>query len=122
MTQKELANGEAAIVFHIAEPDAWAANVPYYKPAAFEREGFVHLSTRQQVLATAQRYYAERTDLVLLVIDASALEKDVCYENLLGGEELFPHYYAVIPRTAVLRFGALVLGHDGSFSSSVLES
>lgn len=110
------------MVFHIAEPDVWAAEVPYYKPAAFERDGFVHLSTREQVLETAQCYYAGRSDLVLLAIDTSALEKDVLYENLLGGKKLFPHYYAVIPRSAVLKSSALVLGRDGCFSSSVLES
>ena len=117
----EQAGGQAAIVFHIAEPDAWAADDLFYKPADFEREGFVHLSTRQQVLATAQRYYAGRADLVLLAIDAKALVQEIRYENLLGGEELFPHCYAVIPHAAVLHSDALVLGDDGCFSSAVLE-
>lgn len=121
MKGKESDDGVEAIVFHIAEPDAWAADASYYKPFDFEREGFVHLSTRLQVLATAQRYYAGRSDLVLLAIDTNALEKDVIYENLLGGEELFPHYYATVPRAAVLKSGALVLGREGCFSTSVLE-
>ena len=121
MTRETQAERLETTVFHIAEPDAWAADGPYYKPAAFEHEGFVHLSTHLQVLATAQRYYAGRADLVLLAIDTRALEKEVLYENLLGGETLFPHYYATIPRTAVLRSGALVLGCDGGFSSTVLE-
>lgn len=114
--------GVEAIVFHIAEPDAWAADGSYYKSNAFEREGFVHLSTRLQVLATAQRYYAGRSGLVLLAIDTNALEIDVIYENLLGGEELFPHFYAAIPRAAVLKSSGLVLGREGCFSSSVLEN
>ena len=43
-----------------------------------------------QVTATAERYYQDRQDLVLLRISRAQLGLDVVDENLLGGAELFP--------------------------------
>jgi len=116
-----ISSDEEVIVFHIAEPDIWSADESYYKPDSVEEEGFIHLSTRDQVLATAHRYYAGRTDLVLLAIDIRALEKKVVYENLLGGEQLFPHYYAELPRKAVVQHAALILDSDKNFRCSLLD-
>lgn len=120
MTDESIVESNEGRVFHIAEPDVWPSNSSYYKPDAFDREGFVHLSTRAQVLLTAQRYYAGRSDLVLLEIDSAALANELVYENLLGGDELFPHYYAEIPVSAVVQAADLVLGEDGGFSCEIL--
>ena len=109
-----------ARVFHIAEARVWADRGDFYTPEAFAAEGFVHLSTAKQVLATAQRYYAGRDDLLLLAIDVSCLETELVYENLLGGTDLFPHYYAEVPCAAVIGCEPLHLHDDGQFSCTLL--
>jgi uncharacterized protein (DUF952 family) len=91
---------------HLAEPDTWAAalaNDGGYVPSAFELEGFIHLSSGQQVGPTFGRYYADRTNLVLLTVDAShpTVVEHLKWESSTGGE-LFPHLYAHLPLDAVV--------------------
>lgn len=108
-------------LYHIAEPAQWLAVGADYVPTGLVTEGFVHLSRAEQVLDTAQRYYAGRTDLLLLTLERSALPSEIRHENLAGGTELFPHHYGVIPRSAVLRCEPLLLSESGFFSSATLS-
>lgn len=80
-----------------------AAQAGEYSPAAFEREGFIHCSYAHQVLATLQRIFRGRTDLVLLEIDPELLGCKVVEENLEGGAELFPHIYGQLRMSAVVK-------------------
>jgi len=111
---------EPAILFHIAEVDAWSIADTEYEPVSFKREGFIHLSTRQQVLLTASRYYADRHDMVLLAVAADRLPHRPVFENLLGGTELFPHFYGRLPVEAVVDSAPLLQQPDGGFTSLVL--
>ena len=72
-----------------------------YRPAAFDREGFIHCSYDRQVVATANRIFPGRDDLVLLEIDPRQLACPVVDENLEGGTELYPHIYAPLSMHAV---------------------
>lgn len=87
-----------------------------YRPAGFEREGFIHCSFERQVLATASRIFRGRKGLVLLEIDPGLLDCKVVEENLEGGGELYPHIYGPLPMTAVRAVHPLVPAADGSFS------
>lgn len=106
------------MLYHIAEPERWLAAGADYVPAGLATEGFVHLSRHEQVVATAQRYYAGRDNLLLLTLVVAELPGELRYENLLGGEELFPHHYGAIPRAAVQRCEPLILAEDGRFYST----
>jgi len=89
-------------LYHLAEAAVWQAQQTeaVYTPTAFAQEGFVHCSTAQQLPGTFRRFYAGRQDLLLLTLDPADLP--VIYENLEGGEVLFPHLYAPLPKTALL--------------------
>jgi len=50
-----------------------------------------------------------------LHIDEKRLRSEVRYENLEGGETLFPHVYGAIPIGAVLNVIPLRPLEDGSF-------
>ena len=78
-----------------------------YTPTAFEREGFIHCSHAHQVLATLDRIFRGRQDLVLLEIDPMLLGCGVIEENLEGGTELFPHIYGRLRMSAVVKVHAL---------------
>jgi uncharacterized protein (DUF952 family) len=74
-----------------------------------EQEGFVHASYAGQIAGVLQRFYADVTEpMCLLVIDADKLGVPVIAENLVGGSELFPHIYGPIPVAAVVEVAALV--------------
>jgi len=81
-----------------------------------ERDGFVHLSAASQIEATAQRYYADAVDLVLLGIDPARLSKGTLRWEIARGDEAFPHVYGDIPLEAVVAVHGLVDRQPGRFS------
>lgn len=105
------------LIYHITEQSTWnqANRDGIYVPTNFMREGFIHCSTREQVLNTANRFYANDTDLVLLQIDVERLKVNVIEENLDGGAEGYPHIYGPLNLDAVVTAAAFVKGKDGKY-------
>ena len=93
----------------IAERQGW------YEPAAFSKEGFIHCAFLLQIEGVVQRYYKGQTGLVLLEIDPLKLDCRVIEENLVGGEELFPHVYGRLPWMAVKKIHDFPSAPDGTF-------
>ena len=107
-----------SVVFHIVGSRDWAEaqHRGRYAPDAFAIEGFIHLSSRGQILRPANLLYAGRDDLQLLVIDVSRLRAQVVYEPGSHGEdELFPHLYGQLNLDAVLDVVQFPCGPDGKF-------
>lgn len=102
-------------LFHIFEKARWIATQGSgeYTPDAFEKEGFIHLSSKHQLKATAERYYKGQTGLGVLKVEISKLKAPLKFENLTGGEELFPHLYGPLNLDAVSQIVFLGLTHGG---------
>ena len=77
------------------------------------RDGFIHLSTRDQLAGTLLRHFAGETGLVALEIASNRLGADLKWEPSRGGA-LFPHLYNVLPMDAVIRTIALPPPHAGN--------
>ena len=101
------------ILFHLAETAVWNAQqaAADYTPPTFAEEGFVHCSTVEQLPGTAQRFYTGR-DMVLLTLNATLVP--VVYENLEGGDMLFPHVYQPLPKTMVLEAKTVHIDAQGA--------
>lgn len=56
-------------------------------------DGFIHFSTAEQVVETAQKHFAGQEDLLLIAFDADMFGDDLKWEPSRGGA-LFPHLYA----------------------------
>lgn len=115
-------DGERQGVFHLATDADWqrAQAAGAYRPASLADEGFIHCSVRAQVLPTAARFYAGRSDLWLLRIDAPRLADALRYEGPIPADPalvdaLFPHLYAELPLDAVLDATRLTLDEGGAF-------
>ena len=76
------------------------------------RDGFIHLSGRDQVARTAAKFFTGRTDLVLLTIDSGRLGNGLCWESSASGA-LYPHFYGPLPLAAVVANTPLTVGPDG---------
>ncbi|PTQ10211.1 hypothetical protein CLG96_13945 [Sphingomonas oleivorans] len=75
-------------------------------------DGYIHMSTRDQVAETAAKHFAGETSLVLAEVDLSKLGDTVRWEPSRGGA-LFPHIYGALPLAAVTRKWDLPLDrHD----------
>ena len=93
-----------ATIYKICERALWRAaesDGRFLGTEADERDGFIHFSTAAQLAETAAKHFAEKSDLVLVAVDAEALGLSLAWERSRGGE-FFPHLYAPLPPAAVL--------------------
>ena len=81
----------------------------------FAAEGFIHCSTGDQVIKVANARFRGQHGLVLLVIDTDKVRPEIVYENLEGGDEVFPHIYGELNTDAVVEVAPFDPGSDGYF-------
>lgn len=107
-----------AIIFHISKRDAWtrAKAEGSYRTEAFPIEGFIHCSTRDQVIQVANIRFRGQTGLVLLSIETDKVSAEIIYENLEGGPQLFPHIYGELNIDAVVQVAEFEPGANGHFT------
>lgn len=92
--------------------EEWRAADPFPGAPVDLADGYIHLSTRAQVAETAAKHFAGQDDLILAMIDLTALGHAVKWEPSRGGA-LFPHVYAPLPMSAVTSKAKIRLGADG---------
>lgn len=107
-----------SIIFHITRREAWdRANAEgVYRTQTLPSEGFVHCSTKDQVIEVANSRFRGQEGLVLLAIDTDRVSAEIRYENLEGGVQMFPHIYGAINIDAVVRVIEFEPEADGYFS------
>ena len=97
-------------LYHLALASDWqqARQLGEYRIStrgqSLEQVGFIHASYAHQLEGTHQRFYADVSDLRLLVIDPTRLVAHgiaVRPEAAPGSGELFPHLYGPLPLDAV---------------------
>lgn len=84
------------------------------------RDGFIHLSSAEQVAETAAKHFAGQSDLLLISVDAAALGNALKWEPSRGGA-LFPHLYGALDLGAVIEVLALPLAPNGKHILPLLE-
>ena len=96
-------------IFHVATVSDWeeAQRSGSYTTStlgvALAQEGFIHASRADQWQGVRERFYADVTEpLVLLVIDTDRLSSPVVEEIPEGANETFPHVYGPIEPAAVV--------------------
>jgi uncharacterized protein (DUF952 family) len=111
-------------VLHLTTEADWAEaeREGTYRPASLASEGFIHCSEPQQVLWVANRRFRNRLDLVLLHIDILKLKSPGRYENLEGGDQLFPHIYGPLNLDAILKVTPFRPGPAGDFDHDDLAA
>ncbi|NDJ60237.1 MAG: DUF952 domain-containing protein [Chloroflexi bacterium] len=107
-------------IYHIVPRGIWAQaqQTGEYRGDTLEAEGFIHFSTRDQVLMVANARFKRHTGLQLLAVAADRLTAELKYEppyeNAEGGE-LFPHLYGALNLDAVVRVVDFEPEPDGTF-------
>jgi uncharacterized protein (DUF952 family) len=113
------------LLLHITDHAAWerARADGEYRAPSLDTEGFIHGSTIEQLVDTANRFYAGRDDLVVVCVDEERIGVPVKYEPAAtppgvaapGEAALFPHVYGPIKVEAVIGVVDLPPEPDGSF-------
>ena len=64
-------------------------------------DGYIHLSTGEQLESTIAKHFAGQSDLMIAEVDLLLLGDAIRWETARGGA-LFPHLYAELPMHAVI--------------------
>ena len=113
-----------SIILHITHLQEWETAVfsGYYSPSSLNSDGFIHCSTIEQTVETANTFFENQQDLILLCIDENKTEAEVKYEAPASGtnqdqrkDSMFPHLYGPLNVSAVVRVIEFVPKTDGKF-------
>jgi uncharacterized protein (DUF952 family) len=74
-------------------------------------DGYIHLSTAEQVTETVDKHFAGQTGLYIAAVDLAVLGDVVKWEPSRGGA-LFPHLYRALAMDEVLSVCPLPLKED----------
>lgn len=77
-------------------------------------DGFIHLSTRDQLAETLETHFSGVTRIALAEIDAGQLGPALKWEKSRGGA-LFPHVYAPIPFAAIRKIHLMRRGEEAAW-------
>ncbi len=112
-------------ILHITSREAWKAaqEQGQYTAPSLAGEGFIHCSTRAQVLPVAEKFYKGQAGLVILVIDSARLSSGLKWELPFDGapppgvpaSDAFPHIYGLINLDAVVQVLDFEPASDGTF-------
>ncbi|MFN4098401.1 MAG: DUF952 domain-containing protein [Pararhodobacter sp.] len=75
-------------------------------------DGYIHMSTSQQVVETVAKHFGRESDLVLVAIETDRLGEALKWEPSRGGA-LFPHLYRPMTQADVVWDKSLPLGAAG---------
>jgi len=87
-----------------------------YRNTSLTEEGFIHCSTPQQILGTANDYYRGQSGLVLLCISSKKVKSPIVYEDFYEKGMAFPHIYGPLNVDAITQMIDFPSNADGSFS------
>ena len=104
-------------IFHIAAKEKWERSISksQYTVDSLQSEGFIHCSTAEQVVDTANKHFKGQSGLVLLKIDASDIVSVIAYEANAGNGETYPHIFGPIPHVAIKEVIEFPVSSDGTF-------
>jgi uncharacterized protein (DUF952 family) len=112
-------------ILHITQRQQWEAakNIGTYRGDTLDSEGFIHCSTLAQAIGSANRFFTNQKDLVILSIDCDRVKPEIRYEGATVNN-LFPHIYGELNLDAVVQVIDFGSEEDGLFISppELLES
>jgi uncharacterized protein (DUF952 family) len=89
-------------LLHVALPEAWESQraTGRYRPAGFEKEGFIHCCHPRQLERVLRDHFKDVDEVLLLVLDRALIASEIKYERAANDE--YPHIYGPIEPVAVL--------------------
>ncbi|MBA2762072.1 MAG: DUF952 domain-containing protein [Segetibacter sp.] len=94
---------DAKVIYHFTTVEEWedAQDKGSYEPPSYQREGFIHCATDEQLESVQQRLFKNSENLVKLVIDPSRLTQKLQYDLVEELNQEFPHIYGPLNLEAV---------------------
>jgi uncharacterized protein (DUF952 family) len=104
------------LIFHITSRSQWqkARELGMYEADSLKIEGFIHFSSLDRLVDTANLIFSGRSGLVLLCVTSEKLQAELKYEEV-SGVGIFPHLYGVLNLDAVENVLDFEPNLDGKF-------
>ena len=108
-------------LYHITQEDLWylAKLKGEYDFCALKTDGFIHLSFKEQVIATANRFFKDKENLIVLEIQKDLLRSELKVEKADDVAESFPHLYGPLNLESVVKVWTLSKNSEGTFEDLV---
>ena len=103
-------------IYKVIDKDVWAAAkaVGEFTGAAIDiQDGYIHLSTTDQVVETVQKHFAGQDNLLLLSVATAGMGDELKWETSRN-DQLFPHLYRRLRVADVTAEETLLMNEDGS--------
>ncbi len=104
------------LIFHITTPELWqtALNRGIYECPSLKEVGFIHCSTIEHLLDSANIHFkdAENEELIVLHIPEKKVRKSLKWE-ITRNEISFPHIYSKIPVEVIQDISLLERNPEG---------
>lgn len=103
-------------IFHLVTPKRWekALIEGRYRPDSLKTEGFIHCSTWDQLLESADLHFPGEAQLIVTYIIEKHVKKQLVWEKGRKDQD-FPHLYGEFPFAAVETTRILVRNAEGKF-------
>jgi len=104
-----------SIILHITKREQWeeAKLRKTYCGDTLESQGFIHCSTRGQIMRVANALFRGKKGLVLLCIETARVQSEIRYEGT--ERELYPHIYGPLNADSVIKVLDFEPRKDGTF-------
>ncbi len=98
------------VIYHITSAAEWdaARQKGVYETPSLHAEGFIHCSQEQQLVAVLEKYFADKKNLITLVIDTDKLTSKFVFDWSPSAQDTFPHVYGPINIDAVIHVATSV--------------
>ncbi len=121
--RKGLLKKSAMLIYHVTTRENWeeAIKKGVYNHASLQTDGFIHASDKDDLLITAELYFKELDDLVLLAIDPEKVTSPIKYELVDERNSLFPHIFGPVNIDSIVDAPPFVKNNSGKFEFPALE-
>lgn len=104
------------IIYHLISLQEWESvqNQKEYSPHSLKAEGFIHLSTKDELLKSADQFFSGHQSLVVLEVHIDH-DPHLKWDYVESRKADFPHYYAPLPLSRVANTFEIHRNPAGSF-------
>ncbi|MEO8666167.1 MAG: DUF952 domain-containing protein [Ignavibacteria bacterium] len=105
------------LIYHITHKKHWksALKKNEYETPTLNEEGFIHCSPLEKVKESANRFFKDHYELLVLCIDEDKVIPEIIREDLYDTGFEFPHIYGKLNLDAVIKVIELKKNINGSF-------
>ena len=96
---------DAPVIYHLTTLPEWeeAQDKGLYTPPSFEREGFIHCCSEEQLKDVMQRHFQKHENLIKLMIDPARVTSELKYDRNEEYNQEYPHIYGPLNIEAVTK-------------------